>query len=100
MRKFFIARTEDTNRYSLFYTDTLEQEAMLPANAVRIPRAQAIVKCRMELSRRKYTPESSSYADAEVFPAGYEGDIQSDARYILVRHIWELKGSASRPMSE
>lgn len=92
MRKYFISKTEFANVYSLYYADTPEQKAMLPANAERITRDQAITKCREELYRRKYDSEFSRYADCEIFPAGYEGDIRNDSRYVLVRHIWELKG--------
>jgi hypothetical protein len=94
MKKYYVHYTADfANTYRLFYAETAEDYAAIPADAEPITRKAALSLARDESTRRKDEPSSAYFADAAIYPtaAGDDVDWANTTRYILVNRIWERK---------
>ena len=90
MRKYWIHYYRSFgNTYALYYTENAEEERLLPRNAERITRKDALKMARKESDRRKFDSAFSGFADAEIYPVNEPEDIINDRRYKLVGRIWE-----------
>lgn len=90
MKKYFVHYYQDfCNTYNLYYTDEKFPFELLPKGVEQITRKEAETLARMERSRRRWEPSSAYRAAANIYPAGYDGDILNDRKFILNGCIWE-----------
>ena len=74
MKKYYVKRGDFGNSYELRYTVTAEQDRQIISDGFeRITRMEAFSLVRSERERRKYDQAFSGYADAAVYPFGYDG---------------------------
>lgn len=89
MRKYWVQYWRNFgNTYNLFYTENPEEESMLPENAERITRKEALKLAREESDRRKYDEAFAYYAPETIAPLSVE-DIVNNSHYQLIGRIWE-----------
>ena len=90
MRKYWVQYWRNFgNTYNLFYTENPEEESMLPGNAERITRKEALKLAREESDRRKYDEAFAYNADSEIYPVSFVGDIVNNPHWQCVGRIWE-----------
>ena len=98
--KYYVVYYRDfANTYYLVCRLLLEKN-MLPKDAERITRKEAIRMCRAELERQKYDRAFSGYASTEVWPIeaylslehlqveGHRQCTIDGVSYFLQNHIW------------
>lgn len=92
MKKYYVVHGDFSNVYELFWADSPEMETLLPENAERITRADAIKLCVRENQRRRNDRNFSGYADNTIHPAGTTAfELRCTDRCILHGYIWETK---------
>lgn len=90
MRKYWIHYYRPFgNTFTLYYTESAEEEKHLPRDAERITRKDALKMARRESDTRKFDGAFSGFADAEIYPVNAPENIINDQRYKLVGRIWE-----------
>lgn len=90
MRKYWVDYWRNFgNTYRLWYTENSDEEKLLPETAERITRNKALQLAREESDRRKYDETFAYYADSEIYPISFAGDIVNSPHYQCVGRIWE-----------
>lgn len=86
MKQYFVHYPRGfLNEYRLFYAETPEDFALLPAGAERITRREAFALCARERRARKENPLFAGYADAYIFAAAWTGRGDIPRGYIFPR---------------
>jgi len=106
-KAYFIARGKFDNEYSLYYTETPEEEKQAEIDGCeRITRKEAIAYCVAERRRRKNDPAFAYYANTHVWPYAkrdnfmYNDQHRDDSGYIIEERYMEVFREEGRRSKE